>query len=146
MAYGRRMSEGLGLPATPTQAGTVEITQLPPSGTPTAPVLVARPSETELTTTSATTVFSITPTAAGLFVLYVYARVVTSATTVTATLTYTSSSGSQTYTIWNNQTLPVGDSAAVPFFFQATTSGPITLSVTAGTANQVYIDARLVSV
>ncbi len=103
---------------------------------------VAKPGETELTTTTATTIFTYTPATTGMYVLYMYARVVTAATTVSASLTYTSSSGAQTYDIWSSQSLAVGDSAAVPYFFQATAAA-ITLSVTAGTASQVYIDARL---
>ncbi|NMP20789.1 hypothetical protein [Sulfobacillus harzensis] len=131
--------------ATATAAGIVETAQTV-SGTPAVPVIVARPAETELTTTSATTIFSVTPAATGGFFCYLYARVGTAATTVTATLTYTSNSGAQTYYVWNAQDLPVGDNAAVPFFFQAVSGDAITLTVTAGTANQVYIDARLLAV
>ena len=131
-------------PATDTTAGIVEIPQTP-SGTPVSTVIMARPAEIELTTTSATTIFTETPANTGMFVVYLYARVVTATTTVTATLTYTSTSGAQTYTIWNAQNLPVGDNSAVPFFFQNVGGDTIELSCTAGTANQVYIDARLVA-
>ncbi len=131
-------------PATDTTAGIVEIPQTP-SGTPVSTVIMARPAEIELTTTSATTIFTETPANTGMFVVYLYARVVTATTTVTATLTYTSTSGAQTYTIWNAQNLPVGDNSAVPFFFQNVGGDAIELSCTAGTANQVYIDARLVA-
>ena len=130
--------------ATPTAAGLVEVPQTP-SGTPRSPVVFINPSELELTTTSATTIFAEAPANTGMFVVYLYARVVTATTSVTATLTYTSMSGAQTYTIWNAQNLPVGDNSAVPFFFQNVGGDTITLSCTAGTASQVYIDARLVA-
>jgi hypothetical protein len=131
--------------ATSSAAGVVEITQNPPTEPPVAPIVIARPAETELTTTSATNIFSVTPTATGMFVLLLYARVVTAATTVTAELTYTDNTGAQSYYVWNSQSLPVGSSAAVPFSFEGTASA-ITLSVTAGTANQVSVLARLVSI
>ena len=105
--------------------------------------VVADPAEVELTTTTATTIFTYTPATSGRFALWMLARVVTAATTVTATLTYTSSSGAQTYTIWNAQSLAVTDNAAIPYYFQALAGDAITLTVTAGTANQVYIDATL---
>lgn len=105
--------------------------------------VVADPAEVELTTTTATTIFTYTPATSGRFALWMLARVRTAATTVTATLTYTSSSGAQTYTIWNAQSLAVTDNAAIPYYFQALAGDAITLTVTAGTANQVYIDATL---
>lgn len=132
--------------ASPTAAGIVDVAQSPPSGDPVTPSIIARPAETALTTTAATTIFTVTPADTGMFVLYLYARVVTAATTVTATLTYTSNSGAQTYPIWNAQDLPVEDSAAVPYTFQNVGGDAITLQVTAGTADQVYINTRVVAI
>lgn len=128
-------------PATESTAGTVETPQT--ETTPIVPVFVARPSETPLTTTNATTILTYTPSIAGLFRVSGYVRVTGATTTVTLTLTYTSNSGAQTYTIWNAQNLAVGDHGFLPFTFQDVSGDAITLSATAGTASQVYIDARL---
>ncbi|MHB1937060.1 MAG: hypothetical protein ACYCOR_10800 [Acidobacteriaceae bacterium] len=112
-------------------------------GHPAVVGVVADPPEVELTTTSATQIFTYTPSVTGRFTLNMLARVTTATTTVTATLTYTSASGAQTYTVWNAQSLAVTDNSAFPFYFQAVAGYAITLTVTAGTANQVYIDATL---
>jgi len=124
--------------------------QLPPSaGTPTNPVAVYRPvsvRDMTLTSTSATTVLSYTPAASGQFKVSGYLRVANAATGVTVTLTYTSPSGSQTITLVPQYTLAVGDYTITATTFEATTSSAITLTATAGTANNVTISAVLEAV
>ena len=101
-----------------------------------------------LTTTTATTVLSYTPKTEGLYTAKVYLRVITASTEVTVTLTYDDSGGSQTYTpaALNAQTLAVGSYSMVDYSFEATPSAAIALTVTAGTANQVYVTSALVGV
>lgn len=123
---------------------------LPPSaGTPTNPVAVYRAvsvKDMTITSTSSTTVLSYTPAATGQFKVSGYLRVANAATIVTVTLTYTSPSGSQTITLVPQYTLAVGDYTITATTFEATTAGPITLSVTAGTANNVTVSAVLEAV
>ncbi|WP_304459095.1 hypothetical protein [Alicyclobacillus sendaiensis] len=123
---------------------------LPPSaGTPSNPVAVYRAvsvKDMTLTSTSATTVLSYTPAATGQFKVSGYLRVANAATSVTVTLTYTSPSGSQSRTLVPTYTLATGDYTIPARTFEATTAGPITLSVTAGTANNVTVSAVLEAV
>ncbi|MEM3859848.1 MAG: hypothetical protein QW478_10665 [Candidatus Micrarchaeaceae archaeon] len=104
----------------------------------------AKTSELELTSTSATTVATYTPSASGNFVLFVYARVVTAATTLTLTASWTDAAGAQTYTWLNAVSEPVGSYTFLPLFINSTASA-ITITATAGTANQVYCSANIVS-
>ena len=72
----------------------------------------------------------------------------TASTEVTVTLSYDDSGGSQTYTpaALNAQTLAVGSYSMVDYSFEATASAAVTLTVTAGTASQVYVTSALVGV
>ncbi|GLG01588.1 hypothetical protein Alches_16280 [Alicyclobacillus hesperidum subsp. aegles] len=121
------------------------IVQLPPSaGSPSNPVAVYRAvsvKDLTLTSTSATTVLSYTPAATGQFKASGYLRVANAATSVTVTLTYTSPSGAQTETLVPTYPLPTGDYTIPARTIEATTASAITLSVTAGTANNVTISA-----
>jgi hypothetical protein len=127
-------------PAGTSSLGTVE---LPPSaGTPATPVVpyaAARVQEQLITVTSQTTVLSYTPVAQGNFTIKVYLRVVTAATSVAITVTYTDATGSQTMPLVN-ASVPVG-SYDVTAFTNATTGSPIAVNVTAGTSSQVYVSA-----
>jgi hypothetical protein len=95
--------------------------------------------EQQITVTSQTTVLSYTPVAQGNFTIKVYLRVVTAATSVTITVTYTDATGSQTMTLVN-ASVPVG-SYDVTAFINATTGSAIAVNVTAGTSSQVYVSA-----
>jgi len=130
--------------ASPSTSGTVKVAQAPPAGgSATVSDILAGSIEQTLSSTAATQIFTLTPLANGRFALWLTAGVITAATEVTATLTWTNARGAQTYNFWNADTLPVADNAAVPYFFSATTAGPITLTVTAGTASQVAITSSL---
>jgi hypothetical protein len=100
-------------------------------------------SDMKLTTTSATTVSTLTPVLQGNYSVKLYYRVVTGATNLTITLTYTDGSGSQTQTPVNVTGQAVGSYEINSLFFNATTGGAITVSATAGTANQVYVSATI---
>ncbi len=132
--------------ASPTTAGTVEITQNPASGTPTAVIRVADPGEQELTSTSATTVLTYVVPGSGAFhfTFKYYLRVITAATTVSATLSYTSNTGAQAWDALASQSVGVGDYSD-EFAFQATGGSTITFSVTADTSDQVYVDPWLLA-
>ncbi len=99
-------------------------------------------SEVELTTTGSTSIVSYTPTAQGNYLVSVYFRVVTATTTVTVTVTYTDSTGSQTITVLNAQSEATGSYSLATLPINATAAA-ITVSATAGTANQVYVSAAI---
>jgi len=132
------------------QDGAVQVLSAPAGSTLTwssagMPTVVAGSKNDELTTTSATTIWSFTPPADGLYTAKVYLRVVTATTTVTVTLTYDDSGGAQTYTpaALDGASLAVGSYSMVDYSFEATASAAITLTVTAGTASQVYVTSAL---
>lgn len=102
--------------------------------------------EVYLTSISATTVASFTPTANGNFVVYVYFRVKTAATNVTVTVTYNDVGGAVTNTLLPTQSEAIGSWSLVPLFINAVSGTPIVVSVTAGTASQVYASASVVGV
>ena len=105
---------------------------------------IASAVETELTTTSATSITSFTPSATGFFLVMIYFRVVTAATTVTVSITYNDVTGAQTLTPVNAVSEPVGSYTNMVSIC-ATSAAAITVNVTAGTANQVYASAAIVA-
>lgn len=105
--------------------------------------IYASASNTELTTTGATSIAAYTPGATGNCLLYAYYRVVTGTTTVTLTATWTDETGAQTYTWVNAVSEPTGSYTVVPLFVHSTAAA-ITITATAGTANQVYVSANIV--
>jgi hypothetical protein len=101
-------------------------------------------SDMQLTSTSATTVASLTPTVQGNYEIKVYYRVVTAATNLTITVTYTDGSGTlQTYSIVNGGSQTVGPYSCVPVLINATPSSPIQVVATAGTSNNVYVSCTI---
>jgi hypothetical protein len=98
--------------------------------------------EVALTTTAATQIATLTPEAAGEYQVLVYVRVVTAATTVTVQVSYTDASGAQTQTPIDAVSEPVGFATAQAIV--ASVAGqPITVTATAGTANQVFVTAGI---
>jgi uncharacterized protein involved in high-affinity Fe2+ transport len=96
--------------------------------------------------TTQTTVASFTPTAAGNFMVYVYFRVVTAATTLALELDYSDGSGAQQQIILPaGQAQAVGSYSVTPIFVNAVTSAPIALKAQAGTASQVFMSANIVA-
>jgi hypothetical protein len=103
--------------------------------------------EVQLTSTSATTVASYTPKSNGNFLVMVYFRVTGgSSVNVTVQTIYTDATGTQTNTQLNAQSCAPNSYSLIPLFINAKTTGPITVSVTAGTANVVYASASVVGV
>lgn len=100
--------------------------------------VVAYANETELTSTSATTIITHTPTSNGLYYLHGYVRVITASTTVTVTLAWDDVTGAQSNTLINAVSESVGN-VNFSYIMSATTAAAITVTATAGTANQVFI-------
>jgi hypothetical protein len=113
-------------------------------------IAVVSVSDMQLTSTSATTVASLTPSVQGNYSVRVYYRVVTAPTNVTITVTYTDGSGAETvYALTqsgqqlNALSQNPGSYVTQSMFFNATNTSAITVSATAGTANQVYVSATI---
>jgi hypothetical protein len=126
--------------------GAVQTTANPLSGNPFVPVRLASANDVQITSTSAQTVVSYTPTSKGNFLIYVYFRVVNSATNVTIQVTYNDGSGSQINTILPTSSQSVNSYSLLPLFINATNGSPINVNVTAGTANQVYVSSVIMGV
>ena len=137
-------------------AGTgITITGNPGSGTGSPTIsasstgsTVAKTTNIALTTTSATTVLTFTPTATGQFAVYLGLTVITAATPVQITVSWTdpASGAAVTETILpSGFSVPVGTFGLMPVSaIAASTASAITVSVTAGTANQAYFTGRIV--
>ena len=106
----------------------------------------ANASDTELTTTSATTIATFTPSAQGNFMVMVYYVVTTATTSLTLTATWADSFGSRIYSWVAGTNEAVGAYAKMPLYINAVTTNPITVSATAGTANQVYVSASIIQI
>ena len=101
--------------------------------------------EVALTTTGATTIATRTPAEAVNVLIGIYFRVITATTTVTVALTYTDATGAQTNTLLNAQSCVVG-SYSLPAMLINVTAAAITVSITAGTADQVFGSASILEV
>ncbi|MCL6442085.1 MAG: hypothetical protein K6T83_01240 [Alicyclobacillus sp.] len=131
-------------PATSNALGTVELPASAGSpSTPITPYRAATVLEQQLTTTSATTILSYTPAAQGNFEVSVSLRV-TATTNITLQIKWTDASGNQqTDTRLSNQSVPAGTWDVPIKFLNATTAAPISVIVTAGTANVLYASATI---
>lgn len=98
-----------------------------------------------ITTTNLTTVVTHTPTVAKNIQITTYFRVITATTTVSVQITYTDITGSQTLALLTSQSCPTGSYTLLPVFINSTASA-ITVSITAGTVNQVYASATVLEV
>jgi hypothetical protein len=98
---------------------------------------------TLLTTTSQTAVASFTPLIGGNYSVLGFYRVVTAATNVTITISYTDSGGNaQTYQ-WVNVTNQTPGNYPLPPVLLNCNPSTITVNATAGTANQVYVSCTI---
>ena len=124
--------------------GVVQIAANPASGNPVVSSQVGSAQETELTTTSATTIVTYTPAIQGNYSVRVYYRVVTASTAITITVSYADAGGAQTDTLVN-ATQAVGSYWAETYC-DAVSGTALTVSATAGTADQVYVSATMEAV
>lgn len=104
---------------------------------------LASANEVELTGTAAQTIATYTPSAAGAFLVGCRLRVTTATTVVTAQVTYTDATGAQTSTWLNAVPKAPGSYDLMPIVISSAAGSAITVSVTAGTANQVYAGAAI---
>lgn len=102
--------------------------------------------DVELTTTSPTNVISFTPLANGNFTGFIYYRVENTPTNVTIDVTYEDMTGAQALSIMPLTNRIVGSYTVAPFYLQATTAANINLTITAGTTNNVFVSATIISV
>jgi hypothetical protein len=105
--------------------------------------LVASTLEKLLTVTTPVAVTTYTPSGAGLWRVAIYYRVVTATTTVTITVSYTDVGGAQVLTILGATGKTVGSYALADTAVYCAAGSPITVNVTAATANQVYVSADI---
>ena len=110
-----------------------------------APVKVAGASNLLLTGTGATTVLTYTPKTAGSYVVECLSfEVVTATTNVTLTVSWTDQQGNaQTQTIVSAAAMATGFYSVAPIPLNTQANSAITVSATAGTANQLYVSANL---
>lgn len=107
--------------------------------------VVAENTNLSLTSTSATTLATFTPTSDGTFLILCYFDVASASTTVTLTYTWTDSAGSQTATTINGVSEAVGAYSTTPYVITATTTGAINVTMTAGTANNVTASSVIIA-
>ena len=110
-----------------------------------AGTVMASASNIQLTSTNPTTIVTFTPGAIGNYQISLYYRVITGLTRLTLTLSWTDSSGAQTYSILSATPQAVGSYTMSPLFINAVAS-PITLTATAVTANRIFISANIMGV
>ena len=104
---------------------------------------VASAAEVEVTVTTGQTVLTYTPTTSGPFLIGLYLRVITAATTVSAVVTYTDATGAQSKTLQASGSLAVGSYPLDSITIDALAGDAIDVVVTAGTADQVYASAAI---
>jgi hypothetical protein len=100
-------------------------------------------SDTKITSTSATTILTCTPTVQGNFEVNLYLGITSSTTPVTITITWTDGRGAQTYTMFNAYPFTADAHSIAPYFINAVANQPIIVTMTAGTANQVYVSGAI---
>jgi len=108
-------------------------------------VSVASAINTEITTTTATNIITYNNGAQiqGL-IAWLTLDVITAATTVTASITWTNpNTGQQTYTWENAASISVGTRVELPVSILVSANSTVTITITAGTANQVFATAGL---
>lgn len=127
--------------------GSKWVNQLPPFSD-----IVASAVSTELTTTSATNIVTYTPSTTGIFNVQAYFTIITAATTVLITLSWTDPNSSTIVTFnWYAASGGVGlltntgSYSLADMTINAKSGAAITVSATAGTANQVYVSAVIVT-
>ena len=127
--------------ATAALLGTVQLAANPASGNPLVPSITTSALETALTTTTATTLATYTSSSVGAYTIHLFWRIITAATTITLTVSYTDA-GNTAHT----DTLVNAVNQAVGEYWQdmeivSAASAAITVSMTARTASQVYASA-----
>ncbi len=106
--------------------------------------LRARAHRNLLTTTDATTIISFSPRKTGLYQVVPYVQVSNAATDLTLTLAWTDpDAGAQTYDWYNTASVPVGVAMQGPRLIVAQGGQVVSITATAGTANNIKISATV---
>ena len=138
-----------GIPTAPTAANGTNTNQI----ATTAFVLanggsnsvLATVSTFNLSTVAATNILTYTPTLFGNFEIGIYFTVIVATTNVTITVTYADANlGAQTLTLLNAVPEVVGAYTLTKFMIHCPAANAITITFTAGTANQVIASASIV--
>lgn len=110
------------------------------------PTTQANIAEYRLNDTSAIPFLNCVTPQDGNYIVYAYWRVTTATTNLGITLTYTDQAGAQTVTLLSSATpQTVGSNVCIPVYINAATGTNITITATAGTANQVYLSGTVMS-
>lgn len=107
--------------------------------------IVAAALAEELTVTTPVTVATYVPTASGIYDIDCSVTIMTAATDLTLQATWTdpSSGSAETYTWYNAQSVAVGTVAQLPLKAIACAADAISVTATAGTANQAYVTTKI---
>jgi hypothetical protein len=132
--------------ATTSVLGTVEVADSPAAGSPIVPILMGAVKEFLLTGTGITTTHTLNTVDAGNYLILGSFRVKTASTNVTIEIDWTDAAGAQVNTIVSLSLQTVGTHGIPPLFINATAGSAITIKVTAGTANQVYMSSSILGV
>ena len=97
----------------------------------------------EVAVGTGTTIVTYTPAASGNFLVAIYFRVITATTNVTVTVTWTDATGAQTLTLLNVVAETTGSYTFTSFMVDDLATDAITVTMTAGTASQVYASASI---
>jgi len=102
--------------------------------------------EQHLTSTNQTIVATFTPAANQNLLIGVSARIASATTVVSAEVDYTDAGGNAaTQTFYTNVSMPVGSNPTLMILINAN-AAPVSVKVTAGTANNAYASASIVEV
>ena len=108
-----------------------------------APPGAALATAREVAVGTGTTIVTYTPAASGNFLVAIYFRVITATTNVTVTVTWTDATGAQTLTLLNVVAETTGSYTFTSFMVDDLATDAITVTMTAGTASQVYASASI---
>jgi hypothetical protein len=97
----------------------------------------------EVAVGTGTTIVTYTPAASGNFLVAIYFRVITATTNVTVTVTWTDATGAQTLTLLSTVAETTGSYTFTSFMVDDLATDAITVTMTAGTAGQVYASASI---
>ena len=97
----------------------------------------------EVAVGTGTAIVTYTPAASGNFLVAISFRVITATTNVTVTVTWTDATGAQTLTLLSAVAETTGSYTFTTFMVDDLATDAITVTMTAGTASQVYASASI---
>lgn len=116
----------------------------PTGGSGSLPAMVADTNSTVVGTASATIILTYTPGSAMIIRISVSLTVITAATTVTLVAGWTDPvAGAQTWTWEDAVSVATGIRFELPLVVASVASNAVTVTITCGTANQVYVTGAM---